>query len=146
MNLKFHILISISGHMSQSSTNYEHYSVPRRRTPLRSNSLCDIRTENLSSQGMIWKNKFDSYILKFLIFSLKWREVSFECWISENFRLFLIKLRQADFAEKKCVNRDIIDFKTKQQEVYIIGDILHITHMPDVNKFQISPHLSCKEN
>ena len=62
MNLKFHIFISISGHMNQSSTNYEHYSVPRRRTPLRSNSLCDIRSENLSSQGTIWKSWIDPYL------------------------------------------------------------------------------------
>lgn len=46
-------ILNTSGHMSQSTTNYEHYSVPRRRTPLRSNSLCDIRSDDLSSQDNI---------------------------------------------------------------------------------------------
>ena len=29
--------------------------------------------------------------------------------------------------------------------MYICKDILHIIHMPDVEKLQISPHLSCGE-
>ena len=43
---------------------------------------------------------------------------------------------------QKCVNCDKTNFTTKKHEFYTCGGILHITHMPDVEKFQISPHLS----
>ena len=44
---------------------------------------------------------------------------------------------------QKCVNCNKTNFTTKKHEFYTCGGILHITHMPDVDKFQIYPHLSC---
>ena len=44
--------------------------------------------------------------------------------------------------QQKWVNCDKTNFTTKKHEFYTCGGILHITHMPDVEKFQISPHLS----
>ena len=61
------------------------------------------------------------------------------------------------FSTQKCVNRvktdfatnsvnhDKTNFSTKQHNVYTFKDILHIIHMPAVEKLQISPHLSCEE-
>ena len=43
---------------------------------------------------------------------------------------------------QKCVNCNKTNFTTKKHEFYTCGGILHITHMPDVEKFQICPHLS----
>ena len=47
--------------------------------------------------------------------------------------------------QQKSVNCDKPNFTTKQNKFYVCRDILHITHMPDVEKFQISPNLSYGE-
>ena len=47
--------------------------------------------------------------------------------------------------QQKSVNRDKPNFTTKQNKFDICQDILQITHMPDVEKFQISPNLSYGE-
>ena len=43
---------------------------------------------------------------------------------------------------QKCVNYDKTKFTTKNHEFHTFGGILIITLMPDVEKLQISPHLS----
>ena len=62
--------------------------------------------------------------------------------VNRNKIYFVTKQRKL---RQNSVNRNNTDFTTKQHKFYICGDILHITHMPDVEKFQISPHLSCME-
>ena len=52
-----------------------------------------------------------------------------------------VNCNRADLRQK-CVKYDETNFTTKTHELYTCGGILHITHMPDVENFQISPHLS----
>ena len=51
------------------------------------------------------------------------------------------KSRQTNLRQK-CINCDKTNLATKKHEFHTCGGLLLITHLPDVEKFQISPHLS----
>ena len=51
------------------------------------------------------------------------------------------KSRQTNLRQN-CINCDKTNLATKKHEFHKCGGLLLITHLPDVEKFQISPHLS----
>ena len=95
------------------------------------------RTETFCTEDISYRDK--SYgLITYLIFVIFLHTRNFGYFFSTQKRLN----RNKTNLRQKCVNCNKTNFTTKKHEFYTCGGILHITHMPDVEKFQICPHLS----